>query len=115
MLTQQITEEVVFKILKKYIDEEIKAEDIDEYVFISGKFEQEAFKEAVKKYGVLQCDYDSRLLLCQEDENGDIVVTEYDEDEENEDLDGRDNYQIKWYRLYYDMWDERYYVEFSDY
>ena len=115
MLTQQITEEVVFKILKKYIDKEIKAEDIDEYVFISGKFEQEAFKEAVKKYGVLQCEYDSLLVLCQENENGEIIVTEFDECADNEDLDGRDDYIIKWYRLYNDTLDGRYYVEFSDY
>lgn len=106
-----LTIEMIVKILKKYIDKEIKEADIDEYVFISGKFEQEAFKEAVKKYGVLQCDYDSRLLLCQEDENGDTVVTEFDE---CADLDGRDDYIIKWYRLYCE-WDGRYYVEFSDY
>lgn len=108
MLTIEMTTEMIVKILKKYINKEIKAEDIDEYVLIPCEFEQKAFEEAVKKWGVL-AEGDSILVLCKENEAGDIVVSEHDED-----LKEIDYYQLKWYRLYHE-WDGRYCVEFSDY
>ena len=95
---------MVVEILRKYINKEIIQENLDEYVLISDEFEKIAFEKCVERYGLLDED-ESRLVRCDEDENGNVTIEEHDED----------GYLIKWYRLSFDKCEKRYYAEFSDY
>ena len=108
---------MVVEILRKYINQEIIQENLDEYVLISDEFEKIAFEKCVERYGLLDED-ESRLVRCDEDENGNVTIEEHDEDENGnvtiEEHD-EDDYLIKWYRLSFDKCEKRYYAEFSDY
>ena len=96
---------VIIEILKKYIDQEIREEDVDEYVLIHGEFEKEAFIKCVEKYGLLD-EGQAILVCCDEDENGNVTVEE--DDEETGDY-------LKLYRFSFDDCEKRYWIEFSDY
>ena len=93
---------MIIEILKKYIDQEIREEDVDEYVLIGDEFEKIAFEKCVEKYGLLG-EGQAILVRCDVDKNGNVTV---EEDSEEGDY-------LKWYRFSFDG--ERYWIEFSDY
>lgn len=102
---------MVVEILRKYINQEIIEENLDEYVLIPDEFEKIAFEKCVERYGLLG-ENEAICVYCIEDENGNIVVEEYDEYEK---YIGNDDCVLKWYRLSFDKYEGRYYAEFSDY
>lgn len=96
---------MIIEILKKYIDQEIREEDVDEYVLIGDEFEKIAFEKCVEKYGLLG-EGQAILVRCDVDKNGNVTVEEDGEEESD---------YLKWYRFSYDDCEKRYWIEFSDY